>query len=103
MKTFDKCIRVITQVGIRQALWSALYFPLAESGSTPATCRSNFMLLITIRAFGRRFYPKCLTSVYTHLHTDGRVNHARRQPAPQEQLGLSVLIRDKTTLGYEEP
>ena len=69
MKTFDKCIRVITQVGIRQALWSALYVPLAESGSTPATCRSNFMLLITIRAFGRRFYPKCYPKCYIGIHT----------------------------------
>ena len=53
---------------------------------------------ITIRAFGRRFYPKRLTSVNTHIDTDSRVNHARRQPASQEQLGFSVLLRDTSTI-----
>ena len=32
-------------------------------------------------------------------HTDDGVNHARRQPAGQEQLGLGVLLRDTSTLG----
>ena len=33
------------------------------------------------------------------IHTNGGVNHARRQPARQEQLRLSVLLRDTSTLG----
>ena len=53
----------------------------------------------SIRAFSRRFYPKRLTSVNTHI--DGRVNHARRQPARQEQLGLSVSLRESSTLSYK--
>ena len=55
---------------------------------------SLFRLIITIRAFSRRFYPKRLTPVNTHI--DGRVNHARQQPARQEQL--SALLRDTSTL-----
>ena len=41
-----------------------------------------------------------LTVLYTHSHTDGRVKHAGLQPAPQEQFGLSVLLRDTSTLNF---
>ena len=38
----------------------------------------------------------CLT--FTHSHTEGGVNHARQQPARQEQLGGGFCIRDTSTL-----
>ena len=34
-------------------------------------------------------------------HIDGRVNHARRKPAHQEQLGLIVFLRDTSTSNYQ--
>ena len=37
------------------------------------------------------------TQSCTHSHTDGRVNHAGRQPAHQEQSGWGVLLRDTPT------
>ena len=42
----------------------------------------------------------CLTFTHscTQSHTDGGVNHARRQPARQEQSGWGVLLRDTLTL-----
>ena len=49
-----------------------------------------FLLVPSTFTFSRRFYPKRLKSVNTHI--DGRVNHAR-QPARQEQLGLSDLAQ----------
>ena len=36
--------------------------------------------------------------IHALINTDDGVNHARRQPARQEQLGLCVLLRDITTL-----
>ena len=53
-------------------------------------------LNFTFREFSRRFCPKRL------IHSDGGVNHARQQPAGEEQLGLSVLLRDTSTLGGVE-
>jgi len=35
---------------------------------------------------------------YTHLCTNGGVNHARQQPMRREQLGFVVLLRDTSTL-----
>ena len=34
-----------------------------------------------------------LRSTFTHLHTDGGGNHARHQPAHQEQLRVQSLAR----------
>ena len=44
-----------------------------------------------------------LTHSYIHLYTDGAVNHARKQPAGQEQLGLGILLRDTSKFSLEEP
>ena len=37
-------------------------------------------------------------NIKTFAHTDGGVNHAGRQPARQEQLGLDALLSDTSTL-----
>ena len=41
------------------------------------------------------------TTIHTHIH--GVVNHARRQPARQEQFGLSALLWDTLPLSQKEP
>ena len=62
--------------------------------------RSRLESVETMKAsFGKR--KKVLTTrkiTHIHSHTDGRVNHARRQPDRPQQLGLGVLLRDTSTL-----
>ena len=48
--------------------------------------------------FSGRFHPKKhpYTTVHRHIHSG--VNHAGRQPARREQLGLGALLSDTSTL-----
>ena len=61
---------------------------------------------ISIAHFRPVAAPKALQShlTFTHSYTKGGDdNHASRQPARQERLGFSVLLRDTSTFGYEDP
>ena len=59
-------------------------------------------ILLTLRAFGRCFYPKRPATVQTHSNTDGGVNHARRQPAHRKQLGYTNVLRKKVCNGSNQ-
>ena len=54
-----------------------------------------WLLRLHLRCLGDT-HPKWLKTVPTHI--DGGVNHARRQPARQEQSWWGVLLRDTSTL-----
>ena len=49
----------------------------------------------TFGSFSRHVYPKRPTFMHTFTHTDGGVNHARRQPARREQAGLRCLAQGR--------
>ena len=70
-------------VGLRTGFM--VYSHIDPIGRKLFCCLPSFAF--TFRAISRRFYLKPLITVHTNIHTDGRVNHARRQPARREQLG----------------
>ena len=70
------CVTVCTQISSRKHLSKRR---IKSDGATP----------LSRLLFRPSSCKRSLTSVNTNI--DGRVNHARRQPARQEQLGLNVV------------
>ena len=67
-------------------------------GNTPSPFAEGTAFTFTFWGFCWRFYPK-LTTIHTHWHTAGGVNHTGQQPARQEWSGLRVLLGVTLTLG----
>ena len=80
-------------------LYTTLLETLRYLKTMQTSCLFNISIIITFLFVSRRFYPKRLKNIF--IHTDGGVDHARRQPARREQLGWGVLLRDTSTL--EDP
>ena len=96
----------LLQTFLRQCFSSGNTFPVFFRASPlildlihAHTLSTWFSFTFTFRAFSKRFYQKRLDSgSYTHSHTDGGVDHVRRQPARQEQSGGGALLWDYSAL-----
>ena len=100
----EQCFQVLGEKKLQKMLpdelkvmWCAL------SGALVVEQRS--FTILPLGAFNRCFYPMRIKNIYTpiqtiytHPHTDGGVNHGKRQPARQEQLGGGALLKDTLTL-----
>ena len=102
IRLFHCMVSSYCMIWVIHALFSLTY-TLYYNGVAVKKSSSTSKKTRHIEADGKWLIYSTFTQSALHSHTDGRGNHASHQPAQEGKWGLSVLLKDTSTVTLREP